>query len=172
MKKTLVLVLVGLVLVALALVVGAFFGGGFSSAPTTSATSVADYGGGISIPDPTPVGGESLPPDEGGSRTQLSRLAGLLAWLIVLTAWCAVRLTSKWKWDDYVLYIGSLGCLLLSFTARGCLGDASPMTAGWWVAECLWVIVIIPWVLDEYLKRKWLKRAIFVLGWVLLGVFS
>ncbi len=161
-----------LVLVALAIAIGVFFGGGFNSAPTTSATSVTDYGGGISLPDPTPVGGESLPPDEGGSRTQLSRLAGLLVWILILVAWCATRLTSNWKWDDYVLYIGSLGCLLMSFTARGCLGDLSPMTAWWWVVECLWVIVIIPWVLDPYLKRKRLKRAIFAIGWLLLGVFS
>lgn len=116
--------------------------------------------------------GSCSPSGEGSSAlSKLSPREWSPVFWIILAIWVLTQIIPG-KWDDYILYGGSLGMLLLSFVGRGCLGDWSPFSAFWWLLECIWIILGV-WAMKKYMKeRPVLKWALIALGWFVLGVLS
>lgn len=173
----------GLLVVALLFLALAFCGGEKTSSQNPPGTSpgigelappdIPMGGGGGGGNTATGAGGAGCSPSGEGSSA-LSKLSprgwSPIFW-IILAIWVLTQIIPG-KWDDYILYGGSIGMLLLSWVGKGCLGDWSPFSAFWWLLECTWIILGV-WAVKKFMKeRPILKWTLIALGWFILGVLS
>lgn len=94
---------------------------------------------------------------------------GIIITLVLAGTWTVTQWTS-FKYDDLIVYGGSVMGLVLSLAAKGVLGSWNPMTPGWWALECIWVIWTARAVLgSQSLKGRDAVKVLFlVLGWLTL----